>query len=91
ARLAGQITAANPAVDLFFRQAEAYLGGGLVTGSQVKTLALAYLQGIVTQTSFVRALDDIFVLMALLVLVGLLPSLFLEKGSGKSRPGISTE
>lgn len=91
ARLAGQITAANPAVDLFFRQAEVYLGGGLVTGSQVKTLALAYLQGIVTQTSFVRALDDIFVLMALLVLVGLLPSLFLEKGSGRSRPGISTE
>lgn len=91
ARLAGEITAANPAVDYFFRQVEVYLGGGLAASSQARTLGLAYLQGIVAQASFVRALDDIFVLMAALALTGLLPSLFLEKGSGGARPGLGAE
>lgn len=90
-RLAGEITAANPAVDHFLRQVEAYLGGGLAAGSQAKTVGLTYLQGMVAQTSFVQALDDIFVLMAALALVGLVPSLFLEKGGGSARPGMGME
>jgi EmrB/QacA subfamily drug resistance transporter len=90
ARLAQGITAANPAVEYFFRQAEAYLGGGAAAGSQARTLGLAYLQGLVGQASFVRALEDVFVIMALLVLTALGPSLLLKKG-GAARAGLGAE
>ncbi|MGI9861188.1 DHA2 family efflux MFS transporter permease subunit [Moorella naiadis] len=82
--LADGITAAGPAASEFFHQAGLLLGVGSA-GDQARAVALAYLQGIIARTAFVRAIDDVFIVAALIILVGLLPAFFLQKGSGAAR------
>ncbi|WP_338824217.1 Multidrug export protein EmrB [Moorella humiferrea] len=84
-RLAGQVTADNPAVAAFFQQVGSYLGGG---AAQAKSLATAYLAGLVSHAAFVRGIDDIFIVMTAFALAGILPALFLPKGPGSVRPGL---
>ncbi|MGB9921035.1 MAG: DHA2 family efflux MFS transporter permease subunit [Moorellales bacterium] len=86
--LAQSLGSANPAVEHFLRQAETYIGGTAAGSQMGRTLGLAYLQGLVAQTAFVRALEDIFVIMACLVLIAILPSLFLKKGGGQAGLGL---
>ncbi|SMB89840.1 drug resistance transporter, EmrB/QacA subfamily [Thermanaeromonas toyohensis ToBE] len=80
AHLAWQITGTNPAVQYFLQQA-----------GPSPSLGLVYLNGIVQRASFIRALNDIFVIMAVLALTGLLPSFFLEKGRDKPSPLVGSE
>lgn len=91
AYLTAEVTATKPAIAYFLRQVSASLGDGGATSSQAASLGLAYLQGVVARASLVRALEDIFVLMAAMALTGLLPAFFLEKGRGAARPGLGLE
>jgi len=83
--LAANISPYNPAVEAFFRQVESRLGTGAASTAEARSLALAYLQGAVSKMSFVRALDDIFVIMTVIVVFALIPVLFIRKGSGSER------
>lgn len=87
--LANNVTATNPAVSDFFQRVAAYLGGGTVT-AQVKSLGVAYLQGVISQMAFVKGIDDIFVVASVITLAGIVPALFLKRGSGR-RPGLGGE
>ncbi|CEP68479.1 Tetracycline resistance protein TetB/drug resistance transporter [Moorella glycerini] len=91
AHLANGVTASSLAAGEFFRKAGLLLGGGSTAGDQARTLAAAYLQGIIARTAFVRAIDDVFIIAALIVLVGLLPAFFLQKGSGAARATFGSE
>lgn len=44
-------------------------------------LATAYLDGVVSKQAFVQGIDDIFILAAILTVVGVIPALFLKKGT----------
>ncbi len=81
-QMAGQLTAANPAVTSFFLQAESFLGSGETAAAQAKSIGTAYLQGMVARAAFVRGIDDIFLIAAVIALTGVIPAFFLRKGAG---------
>ncbi|MGA2612101.1 MAG: DHA2 family efflux MFS transporter permease subunit [Spirochaetia bacterium] len=88
ARLSWGLSAANPAVAEIVARASAAMGGG----ARGKSIALAYLQGMVVKTSFVNAIDDVFVVTAAFTLIALVPALFLKKGTnGKARGAAMAE
>ncbi|MGB9792871.1 MAG: DHA2 family efflux MFS transporter permease subunit, partial [Thermacetogeniaceae bacterium] len=82
ADLANNVTIANPALNDFFQGVAAYLGGG-TAAAQAKSLGLAYLQGIISQTAFVKGIDDIFVVASAITVAGIIPALFLKRGTGR--------
>ena len=82
ARLSWGLTAANPAITSLLSRAGAAMGGG----ARGRGVALALVQGMVAKSSFVNAIDDVFIVTAAFTLIALVPALFLKKGdSGKSR------
>jgi hypothetical protein len=82
AHLAWGLTAANPTVVNMITRAGTAMGGG----ARGKTVALAYIQGMVAKSSFVNAIDDVFIVTAALTLIALIPALFLKKAAaGKAR------
>ncbi len=88
ARLSWGLTAANPTVVETMTRAAAAMGGG----ARGKSIALAYLQGMVAKTSFVNAIDDVFIVTAAFTLIALVPALFLKKGAnGKARGAAMAE
>jgi EmrB/QacA subfamily drug resistance transporter len=78
-RLAEQITPTNAVIESLLHK----FGG---SGAAYQTL-----QGLVSQISYVRAIDDIFVIMCVLTVPGLLFSFFLKKGNKSATPGSSIE
>ncbi len=88
AHLSWAITAANPTAMQLLRRAGAALGGG----AHGKSIALAWLEGMVAKTSFVNALDDVFIVTAAFTLIALVPALFLRRGTnGKARGAATAE
>ena len=88
ARISWGLNAANPTVMQTIGRAAAALGGG----ARGKGLALAYLQGMVAKTSFVNAIDDVFIATAAFTLIAIVPALFLKKGvNGKARGAAMAE
>lgn len=82
ARLSWGLTAANPAVVSLLNRAGAAMGGG----AHGRGIALALVQGMVAKSSFVNAIDDVFIVTAAFTLIALVPALFLRKGTN-SRSG----
>lgn len=69
-------------------KAGAMMGGG----ARGRGIAIAYVQGVVAKTAFVKAIDDIFIVAAAFTLVALVPALFLKRGaSGRTRAGAIAE
>jgi EmrB/QacA subfamily drug resistance transporter len=77
AQLSWTVSAANPATAATLARAGALLGGGV----RGRTAALAYLQGMVAQSSFVQAIDDVFLITSAFTLLALVPALFLKRGA----------
>ncbi|HVP18853.1 MAG TPA: DHA2 family efflux MFS transporter permease subunit [Spirochaetia bacterium] len=88
ARISWAITAANPTAMQIIGRAGAAMGGG----AHGKSMALAYLQGMVAKTSFVNAIDDVFIVTAAFTLIALVPAFFLRKSTnGKARGAAMAE
>jgi MFS family permease len=86
--LAWTVTPANPATMSALSHAGAVMGGG----ARGRGLALAYLQGMAAKTGFVNAIDDVFIITAIIAAVAIIPAFFLKKGKGGgSRMGAAAE
>jgi EmrB/QacA subfamily drug resistance transporter len=79
AHMAETVTVRNPAVVAFI----AKVGGMFGTGSRGKAVVAAYIQGTITKASYVEGIDDVFVLAAVVTLIGLVPAFFLKRGAKK--------
>lgn len=80
-RLAWTVTADNPAaVDLL-----AKVHGLAGAGQGGRAVALAAVQGLVSRTAFVQAVDEMFIITSVLTLVGLVPAFFLKKSAADKR------
>ena len=88
AHLSWGLNAANPTVLNMIARAGAAMGGG----AHGRSIALAYMQGMVAKSSFVNAIDDVFIVTAGLTLIALVPALFLKKAAaGKVRGAAMAE
>jgi hypothetical protein len=75
----------NRAVQDFVHRLAPGIGAGQAAG---RSAALARLQSEIARLAFVKGIDDVFIIAAGLVLLGLIPALFLKRGSGGGRvPG----
>jgi hypothetical protein len=77
AHLSWAINGTNPEVAGLLAKATSMFSGGM----RGRSLALAYIQGLVGKAAFVDAIDDVFVVAAVITLVALVPALFLKKGA----------
>jgi MFS family permease len=75
ARLSWEVNPANSTAMGFLSHAGAALGGGM----HAKTMALAYLWGVIQKASFVSAIDDVFIVTAAFTLIALVPAVFLKR------------
>ncbi len=82
AHMAQSVTPWNPALADFFSKFTAAAGAAL---GQSRAAALAYLQGIIGRQAFVSGIDDVFIIAAVLALIGVIPAIFLKRGSGPAR------
>jgi EmrB/QacA subfamily drug resistance transporter len=88
AHLSWGLNAANPTIVNMMVRAGAAMGGG----ARGKSIALAYIQGMVVKSSFVNAIDDVFIFTAALTLIALVPALFLKKAAtGRARGAAMAE
>jgi EmrB/QacA subfamily drug resistance transporter len=86
--LAWSVNPANPTA----MSALAHAGDMMGTGAKAHSLALAVLQGMVTQTAFVDAIDDVFLITAIFTVIAVVPAFFLKKGkAGAARGGAAAE
>ncbi len=90
AQMANSVNAQNIAATAFFAKLSAFLGG---SASAAKVYGVTIVKGYIAQASFVRALDDLFVIAAVLSLIGAVPALFLKKNntSANNRSSIASE
>ena len=77
ARLAWTLVPGNPVVATTVSRIGHAFGGG----ARGRGAALGYLQGMVSRTSFVNGIDDVFVAAAAFTLVALIPAFFLKRGT----------
>ncbi|WP_455381998.1 DHA2 family efflux MFS transporter permease subunit [Salinispira pacifica] len=75
------IDSTSPEVSGTVAQISAALGGG----TRGQGGAVAYLNGMVLQNSYVNAIDDVFLITAVFTLLALIPAFFLKRGSGSNR------
>ncbi len=83
--LAWTVNAANPAAMSALAHAGSLMGGG----AKGRGMALAFLQGMAAKTGFVNAIDDVFLITALITVVAVIPAFFLKRG--KSRAAAAVE
>jgi len=82
--LAWTVTPANPAAMSALSHAGAMMGGG----ARGHTMALAFLKGMAAKTAFVNAIDDVFIITAIITAFAVIPAFFLKKGkAGAARAG----
>lgn len=84
AQLSWTVTASDPTVTSAIQSLGAAYGGGAAGQSG----ALAIINGLVAQKSFVNGIDDIFIVAAGISLIALIPAFFLKRGTGASVPGL---
>jgi EmrB/QacA subfamily drug resistance transporter len=86
--LSWTVTTANPATMSALNHAGALMGGG----AKGRSMALMFLQGMAAKTGFVNAIDDVFIITAIIAAVAIIPAFFLKKGKGGgSRMGAAAE
>jgi len=81
--LAWTVTPANPAAMAALAHAGALMGGG----ARGRGTALAFLNGMAAKTAFVNAIDDVFIISAIITVVAIIPALFLKRGKAGAAPG----
>ena len=69
--------------------ADAAQGGG--RGAATLLSAVSYLRGHIHQLSFVKGIDDVFIIAAILTIAGFVPSFFLKKGGGGGGMAMAAE
>ena len=74
--LAWTVSPANPAAMSALSRTSALMGGG----ARGRGMALAYLKGMATKTAFVNAIDDVFIITAIITAFAVIPAFFLKKG-----------
>lgn len=79
AMAANTLTPANLGLGGLMQKFSSVLGAGAGGAAQAKALGVSVLQGLVQETSFVKGLDDVFLLASVITLFGLLPAVFLKK------------
>jgi EmrB/QacA subfamily drug resistance transporter len=79
AMINNQLTSSSLGVSQLIQKFTFYLGGGQAAAAQVKSLGIETLQGLISESAFVKGLDDIFLVASILTIVGLIPALFLKK------------
>jgi len=77
--LAWTVNAGNPAAMSALTHAGAMMGGG----AKGRGMALAFLQGMAAKTGFVDAIDDVFLITAIVTVVAVIPAFFLKKGKAR--------
>lgn len=77
-QMASSVNAQNITATSFFTKLAAMFGGSTATA---KAYGVTIAQGYIAQASFVRALDDIFVIAAVIALIGVIPAFFLKKSN----------
>jgi EmrB/QacA subfamily drug resistance transporter len=87
AHLAWGITASDPAT----LQALSRISGAAGGGARGRGAGIALLQSLVTRQSFVTGVDDIFIVVAIFTLVGIVPALFMKGGQGKKQVGAAAK
>lgn len=86
--LAWTVTPANPAAMSALARVSAVMGGG----AKGRGMALQFLQGMALKTGFVNAIDDVFLISAIITAVAIIPAFFLKKGkSGAARGAAMAE
>ncbi|MGO9308357.1 MAG: DHA2 family efflux MFS transporter permease subunit [Spirochaetia bacterium] len=86
--LAWTVNPANAPAMAALSHAGALMGGG----AKGRGIALAFLQGMATKTAFVNAIDDVFIITAIITAFAIVPAFFLKKGrAGASRGGAMAE
>jgi hypothetical protein len=83
--LAWTVNPANPAAMSALTHAGSLMGGG----AKGRGMALAFLQGMAAKTGFVNAIDDVFLITAIVTVVAVIPAFFLKKG--KARGAVAAE
>lgn len=73
--MSNQVTAANPALSELTQRFSSQFGSGYMA----KTLEMASIKGLIAQSSFVKSLDDIFIITSIVAIFGLIPAFFLKK------------
>jgi MFS family permease len=73
--LAWSVNPSNAAAIGALARASEMMGGG----AKAHRMALTFLQGMVTQTAFVDAIDDVFLITAIVTVVAVIPAFFLRK------------
>lgn len=81
------LNAASPVVSGTVAKLSAALGGGI----RGKGGAIAVLNGMVTQNSYVNAIDDVFLITAAFTLIALIPALLLKRGRNSGGPAAARE
>ena len=74
--LAWTVSPANPAAMSALSRTSALMGGG----ARGRGMALAYLKGMAMKTAFVNAIDDVFIITAIITAFAVIPAFFLKKG-----------
>ncbi len=86
--LAWTVNPANPGVTSVLSKAGALMGGG----ARGRGIALAYINGMVAKTSYVNAMDDVFIITAIIAALAFVPAFFLKKGkAGATRAAPTAE
>jgi Na+/melibiose symporter-like transporter len=86
--LAWTVNTGNPAAMSALAHAGALMGGG----ARGRGMALAYLKGMAAKTAFVNAIDDVFIITAVIAAAAIVPAFFLKKGkTGGARMGAAAE
>lgn len=80
--MSNQVTMSSPGVSMLTQKFSSFLGNA----SSSRALEMTTLQGLIAQSSFVKSLDDIFIVMSAFVILGVIPASFLKK-SGSSKGG----
>ena len=87
ADISWSLTGSNPTLTATLAKLGAAFGGG----SRGRGGAVAYVGGLVTQNSYVNAIDDVFLITAAFTIIALIPAFFLKRGTAPKRPGPAAE
>jgi EmrB/QacA subfamily drug resistance transporter len=80
--LAWTVNPANPAAVGAIARTAGLMGGG----ARGHGMALAYLKGMAQKTAFVNAIDDVFLITAIIAVAAIAPAFFLKKGKAGAGP-----
>ncbi|WP_411680716.1 DHA2 family efflux MFS transporter permease subunit [Clostridium thailandense] len=87
ASMNSQLTSRNLGLSGLTQKFSSYFGSGHIA----QPLEIASIKGLVAQASFVRSLDDIFIITSCFTILGLIPAFFLKKSDASNDESIIPE